>query len=72
MYPLPPILGIVFNLLLGLFIDPVTWALAVAWLVFGGVIYVVLSRRGQIGRQEVTEPEITEPEPDVPLSTEES
>jgi amino acid transporter len=38
-YPLPPILGIVLNLLLGLFISPRTWAIAVGWLVFGGVVY---------------------------------
>jgi len=71
-YPVPPILGIVFNLLLGLFIDPVTWALALAWLVLGGAIYWVLSRRGQIGEEETqppTGPEITAPEPDVTADT---
>jgi amino acid transporter len=74
-YPIPPILGIVFNLLLGLFIDPVTWALAISWLVLGGAIYWALSRRGQIGArdEEVAEaPEIAEPEPDVPTDTQDT
>jgi amino acid transporter len=44
-YPLPPVLGIVLNLLLGFFIDPFTWALALAWLAFGAGVYLVLSRR---------------------------
>ena len=44
-YPLPPVLGIVLNLLLGLFIDPVTWLLALGWLVVGAVVYVGLERR---------------------------
>ena len=71
-YPIPPILGIVFNLLLGLFIDPVTWGLAIGWLVFGAIIYWVLSRRGQIGARK-PEPtpgtDIADPEPDVSLET---
>ena len=45
LYPLPPLFGIVLNLLLGLFIDPVTWALAVGWLAAGGVVYWLLERR---------------------------
>jgi amino acid transporter len=44
-YPLPPLLGIVLNLLLGFFIDPFTWALALGWLAFGAGVYVLLSRR---------------------------
>jgi|AntDeeMetageno50_2_1112565.scaffolds.fasta_scaffold01709_3 amino acid transporter len=46
-YPIPPILGIVLNLLLGLFIDPFTWVLALAWLAVGGGVYVVLDRRSK-------------------------
>ncbi|MDZ7701946.1 MAG: APC family permease [Halobacteriales archaeon] len=44
-YPIPPILGIVLNLLLGLFIAPLTWAIAVGWLVVGILVYVTLHRR---------------------------
>jgi amino acid transporter len=44
-YPLTPILGIVLNLLLGFFIDPFTWALALAWLAFGAGVFLLLSRR---------------------------
>ena len=63
-YPLPPILGIVCNFLLGLFIDPFTWALAIAWLAFGGVVYLVWSRRRETPRDEVTDvTEIQAPEP---------
>ncbi|HKJ57670.1 MAG TPA: amino acid permease C-terminal domain-containing protein, partial [Halobacteriales archaeon] len=43
-YPYPPILGIGLNLLLGLFIDPVTWALAIGWLGVGVVAYVAWGR----------------------------
>ncbi|KTG14798.1 APC family permease [Haloferax profundi] len=60
-YPATPILGIVCNALLGLFIDPFTWILAIGWLLFGGAVYLVLSRRGDIG--PTAAPEIQEPEP---------
>ncbi|KAB1194728.1 amino acid permease [Haloferax sp. MBLA0076] len=60
-YPVTPILGIVCNALLGLFIDPFTWILAIGWLLFGGVVYLALSRRGDIGPSGP--PEIQEPEP---------
>jgi APA family basic amino acid/polyamine antiporter len=40
-YPIPPLLGIVLNLLLGLYISPTTWAIAVGWLVVGGIVYVL-------------------------------
>jgi len=43
-YPYPPLLGIVLNLLLGLFIDPVTWVLALGWLAVGGVAYLAWGR----------------------------
>jgi amino acid transporter len=43
-YPVPPVLGIVLNLLLGVFIDPFIWAVGVAWLALGGLVYLVLGR----------------------------
>ncbi|WP_435362056.1 APC family permease [Haloarchaeobius sp. DFWS5] len=73
-YPIPPVLGIVCNLLLGLFIDPYTWLLALAWLSLGIGVYLALSRRGvAAGVEEVQAdieeraPEIAEPEQDVSL-----
>lgn len=64
-YPYTPILGIACNLLLGLFIDPVTWLLALGWLAVGGGVYLVLARRGYGAgkRREPSEPEIADPEP---------
>ncbi|MDX1745284.1 MAG: APC family permease, partial [Halobacteriales archaeon] len=53
-YPIPPLLGIVFNLLLGLFIDPRTWVLALGWLALGGGVYLLLSRYGPDGGPETT------------------
>lgn len=50
-YPVPPVLGIVLNLLLGLYISPRTWGVAIAWLVLGGVIYVGLNP-GTVGMGE--------------------
>jgi len=44
LYPVPPLLGIGFNLLLGLYISPKTWAIAVGWLLIGGVVYVLWNR----------------------------
>ena len=44
-YPIPPILGIVFNILLGLFISPRTWTIAIGWLAVGAGVYVLLERR---------------------------
>jgi len=43
-YPIPPVLGIALNLLLGLFISPTTWAIAIGWLVFGALVYATLNR----------------------------
>ena len=50
-YPLPPVLGITFNLLLAgvlveylLRTDPLALLLSVGWLVFGGVVYTTLDR----------------------------
>jgi amino acid transporter len=63
-YPVTPVLGIVCNALLGLFIDPFTWALAVGWLLFGGVVYLLLSRRRTVPKDEAAgPPEIQAPEP---------
>lgn len=42
-YPLPPVLGCVLNLLLAAFISPLTWAVAIGWLLFGGVVYAGLN-----------------------------
>jgi amino acid transporter len=61
-YPVPPILGIVLNLLLGLFIDWQTWLLALGWLAFGVLVYVALSAR------EPAEPVVPEPEPEPDIS----
>jgi amino acid transporter len=51
-YPIPPILGIVLNLLLGLFIGGTTWLLAMGWLALGGVVYLVLTRVGESAERE--------------------
>jgi APA family basic amino acid/polyamine antiporter len=45
-YPIPPLLGIGFNLLLSFFISPRTWAIATGWLVVGGLIYLLFEHRG--------------------------
>ncbi|MFB6154422.1 MAG: APC family permease [Haloferacaceae archaeon] len=45
-YPLPPVLGIGLNLLLGAFIDLRIWAIGAGWLLLGGVVYLVLEQRG--------------------------
>jgi amino acid transporter len=67
-YPVPPILGIVLNLLLGLFIDPLTWALAVGWLVVGALVYILLQRREAADPEEPRVPVDVETEPDVELT----
>jgi amino acid transporter len=61
-YPLPPVLGIVCNLLLGFFIDPTTWLLALGWLALGVGVYLVVSRTTPTAPRPVAEPEIREPE----------
>jgi amino acid transporter len=45
LYPLPPVLGIALNLLLGLFVDPVIWLVGLAWVGLGGLVYLLLERR---------------------------
>ena len=60
-YPIPPILGIVLNLLLGLFISPRTWAIAIGWLVIGGGVYLLLERRKERAEPSSTDPSDAEP-----------
>lgn len=52
LYPAPPILGCLLNLLLALYISPQTWAIAIGWLLLGSVVYVVLNR--EIAREFAT------------------
>jgi amino acid transporter len=47
-YPFTPLAGIGLNLLLGLYIEPTTWLVAVGWLALGLAVYVLLVR----GRSE--------------------
>jgi amino acid transporter len=54
-YPVPPILGILFNLLLGVFISPRTWLIAVGWLVVGGVVYLGWRRHSRSSGAETSE-----------------
>jgi APA family basic amino acid/polyamine antiporter len=57
-YPVPPILGILLNLLLAAFISPRTWIIAVGWLIVGGVVYVGWQRYKQRKRPETDEQSI--------------
>jgi amino acid transporter len=43
-YPAPPLLGCALNLILAAFIPPLTWVVAVGWLLFGSVVYATLNR----------------------------
>jgi hypothetical protein len=43
-YPIPPILGMGLNLLLGVFVDLEIWLVGLGWLALGGVVYLVLER----------------------------
>ncbi|MFB6312277.1 MAG: APC family permease, partial [Salinirussus sp.] len=43
-YPVTPIVGILLNALLALFIAPQTWLIAAAWLAFGVLVYAGLHR----------------------------
>jgi amino acid transporter len=57
-YPAPPILGCILNLVLAAFISPLTWAIAIGWLLFGAVIYAGLNParvRDTLSRGEPTE-----------------
>ena len=62
-YPVTPILGIVLNLLLGLFIGGTTWLLALGWLALGGAVYLLLTRLGGSGETRRTVPP-SDPEDD--------
>lgn len=48
-YPIPPILGILLNLLLSWFIPVRTWVIAVTWLVVGGMVYLGWQRHSGSG-----------------------
>ena len=53
LYPIPPILGIVFNVGIGGFLlirDPLTGGLAIGWLMLGAITYYGLGRLGYGGR----------------------
>ncbi|MFB6217843.1 MAG: APC family permease, partial [Halobacteriaceae archaeon] len=45
LYPVTPVLGILLNALLGLFISPTTWLIALGWLVFGALVYAAWNRQ---------------------------
>ncbi len=67
-YPATPILGVLLNLLLSLYIGLQTWLVAIAWLLFGGVVYVASNRSlvvetVQSWRRETTEPDLSTPSP---------
>jgi amino acid transporter len=69
LYPAMPVVGIALNLLLAAFISPLTWAIALGWLLFGGAVYLGLGRlRGseEFGADPDPDPEAetgAEPEP---------
>jgi amino acid transporter len=44
LYPVAPVLGIVLNLVLGVFISWQTWAMGLAWLLLGVATYYALER----------------------------
>lgn len=51
-YPIPPILGILFNILLGAFLayrDPLTGAIALLWIILGFITYYILRKTGYGG-----------------------
>jgi amino acid transporter len=43
LYPVAPVAGIALNLLLGIFIDPMTWAMGAGWLGLGVVTFYALN-----------------------------
>jgi amino acid transporter len=58
-YPLPPVLGIALNLVLGFFISWQTWALGLGWLLLGVGTYYALGRyreANDIGENPETNP----------------
>lgn len=55
LYPIPPILGILLNILLGAFLlyrDPLTGVIAVAWMTLGLITYYVLKKTGYGGGKQ--------------------
>jgi hypothetical protein len=66
LYPLPPVLGIVLNLVLTAVLvrflirtDPLALGLSAAWILLGVVVYVALERLGPaggVGTETATEP----------------
>jgi amino acid transporter len=62
-YPVPPVLGIALNLLLGVFISWQTWALGLIWLALGVVVHLALERakeRRDVGAAPDVEPGSTD------------
>jgi hypothetical protein len=48
-FPIPPILGIVLNILLAIFLayrDPLTGGIAVIWIILGVISYKLLKKTG--------------------------
>ncbi|MFB6209953.1 MAG: APC family permease [Halobacteriales archaeon] len=64
-YPIPPLLGIGFNLLLGFFISPQTWLIAIAWLVTGAVVYIGWERWKQRQPDNGSSASGTDPQPTI-------
>ncbi|MFW5929007.1 MAG: APC family permease [Halobacteriota archaeon] len=53
-YPVPPLLGIVFNVGIGGFLlyrDPITGVLALAWMALGVLVYLSLKKAGYVGER---------------------
>ena len=65
LYPVPPVLGIVMNLVLGLFLPPFVWAIGIAWLLLGGGVYVLLTRYEIIGERATPDDPGPDPEAEI-------
>ncbi|MFB6193513.1 MAG: APC family permease [Halobaculum sp.] len=73
LYPAVPILGIVLNLTLSVFISPQTWLIAVGWLLFGAVVYAAFNPdrvRAVVGDRSATTTEGAADSPTPRSSTE--
>jgi hypothetical protein len=64
LYPVAPVLGIVLNLVLGVFISWQTWAMGLAWLLLGVATYYALERVKSRETGEEIDTAIPEPEDD--------